>query len=626
MNIFFSFSTFLFCLLSTVLLNAQCKCQAYEEIQQQFKRHLRQKHLDSASILHTTVQANASYPCQIKALYMSGSIHYQQGDYERAKNFYHQEAALLAQYCDSLESIDNKQRLTYAHFQSGNFDSTVFYALQGLQLAQEEEHFVTKHKLLNIIGQVYVQLGQPKKSLFYRHQMLALAEKMADEHRIILSLLNMASNYGELYGHTEQYSYLDSLAHVTHRALRLAQKNQEWYNVIRAQLLYAGKHFHDQNYQQTILYADSALTTAYQLPNTIQQINSAHIKKAYAYLELKAAEKARIAADSIVYYAEKRNNKAVLIIGKTQQYEAAKLAHDYPAALAYLEEAKLLSDSLTQTGLMERITTLEGKYTQEKNERAIEKLTQQQEIDTLQIRLLLAGIASCLLAIGFGIFYVKQRNLKHQTHLLRVEQRLNRSRLDPHFFFNMLASIHGDLLNGKDQRKAANQLAKSSHIMRQALESSYHDFITLEDEIEFLTNYLALQNARTEHKFDYHFDIDDSLAIDELLIPSMLTQPFIENAIIHGISGITEKGMIHISIQAKGEYLEITIDDNGKGINHQLAPHKQHPSRAYQITQDRLFLLEKTYKKKTNIEIRPKAAAAGVVATITIPIIYDELI
>ncbi len=162
-----------------------------------------------------------------------------------------------------------------------------------------------------------------------------------------------------------------------------------------------------------------------------------------------------------------------------------------------------------------------------------------------------------------------------------------------------------------------SRLAK---IMRQSLENTYEGVVSIEDEIDFLTQYLEIQKLRFLNKFEYQFHIDDNLETNELKLPGMLTQPFVENAIEHGFKDINYIGKIDIYFKNNNQNIYIIIEDNGKGVN-ELKSNKEHKSRAMQIIKDRLYLFNKQHKSNAFYDIE-NSNNNGFKIAVTLPKIY----
>ncbi len=188
-----------------------------------------------------------------------------------------------------------------------------------------------------------------------------------------------------------------------------------------------------------------------------------------------------------------------------------------------------------------------------------------------------------------------RERLEMEKNLLQLEQKALQLQMNPHFIFNALNSIQGQI-NQKDHQKARYQLAKFSKLMRATLENSRESTILLTDEIQSLENYLALEQFSRNQSFDYVVKLEESLDAEALAIPPMMIQPFVENAIIHGVAHLSGRtGKIELQFQRAGNALECLIVDNGIGrkaaalIKSQ--QEEQHKSTALQVTRERLELL-----------------------------------
>ncbi|MBL0153224.1 MAG: histidine kinase [Chitinophagaceae bacterium] len=194
--------------------------------------------------------------------------------------------------------------------------------------------------------------------------------------------------------------------------------------------------------------------------------------------------------------------------------------------------------------------------------------------------------------------------------------------MNPHFFFNALASLQTYALQGNDGKSIASNLSKFSHIMRETLESTYKEYVTLEQEADFLGEYLTLQKMRFPGKFEYSIIIPETMDASELIMPSMILQPFTENSIEHGFSGIETTGQISITFGEAGQDLLVTISDNGKGLLNKPREQDDHISRATQIIRDRIYLLNLKLKTRAGFSIANNPDGPGVMVKITLPLLY----
>ena len=272
-----------------------------------------------------------------------------------------------------------------------------------------------------------------------------------------------------------------------------------------------------------------------------------------------------------------------------------------------------LKDSILNFETIGKVTELEQKYNKVKNEQKIFELEK-----TKQLYFFL--IVGSILAILAIVFFFRQRSLKNKQKIMETEQRLNRARINPHFFFNGMASLQNLSLQEKSP-KTTLFISRFAKIMRQSLESTYEELTTVEEEVDFLTQYIEIQKLRYPEKFDYAFHIDDNLEVNELQIPSMLLQPFIENAIEHGFKDIDYTGKIDITFQADNDELITTVEDNGKGLNPS-EDKKQYKSRAMQIVKDRLDLFNKQNNFKAFYKLVEPIDGRGLKIIITLPKLY----
>ncbi len=205
----------------------------------------------------------------------------------------------------------------------------------------------------------------------------------------------------------------------------------------------------------------------------------------------------------------------------------------------------------------------------------------------------------------------EQKTLHAKEAMLQTEQQLLRTQINPHFLFNSLATVQNFFLNN-DTKNSVLYLGKFAKLMRQILENSRENLISLHSEIEMLENYLDLQKIRFSGNFDYTILLDDDLDKYYTQIPPMLAQPFVENALEHGFSHKNEHGLLEISFKIEEEsgekMLVLEILDNGVGLelSKELRSEakKEYKSLALTITQERLALLSKKFSKKCYLTIK----------------------
>jgi LytS/YehU family sensor histidine kinase len=310
-------------------------------------------------------------------------------------------------------------------------------------------------------------------------------------------------------------------------------------------------------------------------------------------------------------------NKQLAIEPLTLKYQLSKETGDFATALSAFEEMKAVGDSIFTLEKNVKINELEQKYHQAANERSIQDLKWRQRLLFL-VCILILGL--CLLIF----FYFRNRNLKQKQLILEIEQRLNRARMNPHFFFNALSSLQSFAMNESNPISLAENLSKFSHIMRETLESTYRDYVTVKQEIDFLREYVMLQQIRFPDKFEFDIAVSDNPQIEQLLIPSMIVQPFIENSIEHGFKGIQYLGKLEVRFIQDKNGISIHVVDNGKGLQYQDIDPKPYISRASQIIKDRIYLLNLRLKTKASFIIDTNPDERGVSVEIKLPLMYEN--
>jgi ligand-binding sensor domain-containing protein len=207
-------------------------------------------------------------------------------------------------------------------------------------------------------------------------------------------------------------------------------------------------------------------------------------------------------------------------------------------------------------------------------------------------------ISSIVVIIGRGYFKRlktkssrEKKELQLQNHLLSLEQKALQLQMNPHFIFNVLNGIKAmSISNSVGMNETINKFAS---LLRNTLNNSRENSITLEQEISTLKNYIEVEQLMSEKPISYRLNIGENLIPEEVLIPPMLIQPFVENAIRHGIMAVKRAGELTISFDISDDFLLCEIIDNGIGIKQaqQVRPKNSHKSMAMKVTEDRIRYL-----------------------------------
>jgi len=185
----------------------------------------------------------------------------------------------------------------------------------------------------------------------------------------------------------------------------------------------------------------------------------------------------------------------------------------------------------------------------------------------------------------------EQEKLKMENNLLSLEQKALQLQMNPHFIFNVLNGIKA--LGTSDTDKMNTTINKFATLLRLTLSNSRQENITLEEEIKTLKNYIEVEQLMNEKQFNYSIDVPSEMDVEEVLIPPMLIQPFVENAIAHGIKTIDRVGELKIVFTVKNEFLHCTVQDNGIGIEEskRKKTNVSHQSMALEVTKERIASL-----------------------------------
>jgi LytS/YehU family sensor histidine kinase len=247
--------------------------------------------------------------------------------------------------------------------------------------------------------------------------------------------------------------------------------------------------------------------------------------------------------------------------------------------------------------------------------------------------LLLTGLSVFVLsaAVLFRIRQIKKNERKEteaQVALARNELKALRAQMNPHFVFNSLNSIQHFILTNKSA-DAGKYLNKFARLMRVILNNSEKSLITIREELEYLQLYLDLEEMRFEGKFKSHIDIAGDIDVDYFEIPAMLLQPYVENAILHGLTPKEGEGRLEIKMRLNKNTLICSVIDNGIGREkaremRQLSKRKDHTSLGMKITHDRLELINRLNGSHLSLTItdlyKEDGSPAGTRVDIFIPV------
>jgi ligand-binding sensor domain-containing protein/two-component sensor histidine kinase len=234
---------------------------------------------------------------------------------------------------------------------------------------------------------------------------------------------------------------------------------------------------------------------------------------------------------------------------------------------------------------------------------------------------LLVSLGLVWLTISLRIRTIHRRQKeKDQLNqkMFQLEHRALQAQMNPHFIFNCLNSIQQNIF-GQDIFTANKYISGLAKLIRATLQNSTLPFISLAEEVEFLSTYLSLEKLRFKDKMEYSVIVDPGIDKHSLLIPPMILQPYVENSMRHGLRHKTEgKGYIRIEISQDGERLKISIEDNGigreKAARYKTTEHIEYQSKGMSLTADRIRIMNTAYGKDINVEVTDLEDGKGLAA------------
>lgn len=464
------------------------------------------------------------------------------------------------------------------------FDKAIEYYFKSLELLEKLKDKPASAKIYNNLGIINQNRGQVSLALEYYDKSLKIKQEFGAKNTEIASTyVNIGSAY-------EQLKKYDKALENYFSALEIFQS--EKFDKYTALVLnnIAGIYFFKNDIENTQIYLKKAVTINLELDN-ISGLSSNYFLNGKIFETQNNLDSAVFYMQKALTLAQKIGSLAEISRILTHLIIVFETKQDYEKAYNLQVELITIKDSINNKDLNDKIETLQIVYDTEKKEQRIDNL--QKDIKKNKIIWLAIAFILSLLILLIIVVY-RQKLTKSQYDVKLFNQRLLRLQMNPHFIFNALTSIQSFMLE-KNTKQASIYLSSFSKLTRSILNNSRAEFISLEEEIETTENYLKIQKLRFDNKFDYEIIVDENLDTEYYLIPPMISQPFVENSIIHGFKEIEYKGKIIIEYKINKNNLEISIIDNGKGVDKN--KNKTHKSHALDITKERLKILNKKKNK-----------------------------
>jgi two-component sensor histidine kinase len=325
-------------------------------------------------------------------------------------------------------------------------------------------------------------------------------------------------------------------------------------------------------------------------------------------------------------------NLFVLLYSETKQYQKA-----YEFQKKYSD----LKSELFSQELNKRIASIDEKLRSTERQKKILELNQLNLAKSFEIRrnkfiLIIISVLS-IFTLALIWSYYQRKKAKNMAYIYQMENRMFRLQMKPHFIFNVLSSI-GGYMNQNNNRDAGVYLAKFARLIRNVLEQSNKELISLSRELEVLKYYLELQQLRFPNKFDFIINDEDISDPETLVLPPMLIQPIVENAIEHGFSQRPERGNLWINFYQAHELLTIEIIDDGIGINNHKKTnintdlgHLKNESFSMNLISEHMKYYKIKHHKEfkiiveDNSEIGTNQLISGTRVVLTLPLIHKNI-
>lgn len=482
---------------------------------------------------------------------------------------------------------------------------------KALQLNLEMLHYYEKHgprkeeaKHVGAVATLLQELERYKEATVYYKRSIELRKEIKDFNGQSIALLNLGGMLAEQKMFTNAEPYLLE-------ALRLQKTLQQKRIINGCEANLAHIYAETGRYKKALKLVRECDTYYMNEQDTFNVVKIS-LYESTAYMNMQKYDRA-LAVLNVKHHWIKGNPDYADLEEDVlwQFYKVYKAMGKTDIALEYFEEAKELEDNNSSMAIQHGISRMKEQYETEKKQRENLQLRQEnllKDIELNRLNYFIYGSVLLLLLISVIAWTtVRYNRLKAGKVAVEMEQRLLQSQMNPHFIFNVLNAIHTYMLK-KDTEESGKLLTSFARLVRSILQHSSTDNISLEEELKWLKDYMRLQQLRFNNAFDYTIEIDEQISPDNLLLPPMLIQPFIENAIEHGFSELDKPGKLTISYKKTGKEVEISITDNGRGFStdRPVNPKKEHESVAIQITEKRINLLNKRRKGVFNFAIVSK--------------------
>ncbi|NAY91486.1 tetratricopeptide repeat protein [Muricauda sp. JGD-17] len=521
----------------------------------------------------------------------------------------HTEALQLSEKANSTElKVLSLNMLGVVYRRTDAIKTALDYNQKALELAEQVEnpsHHIRRsiNVSLNCIGNLYQTLEQYDLAIMQFRRALKLEEELGNKLGLAINHQNIGDcleEKGDLEGALENYR--KSLAYneeINSDIGRVICKNSLAQVYLKQDMPYAALVLLEPLHEQSKSIGDFYITS------------SVFINTGWAHTVLGEYDKAEQFIEEGLEMAQNHNMPSNVLFGLQKRSALESKRGNFKEAYEYYKKADEFDREISSATNLRYMNDIIVRYEADKKNNQISVLAKENEIVRLRLRknqttLLVSALIVGLVASILYILYRQYQN-KNEKRVLSLEQNMLRSQMNPHFLFNSLNSIKLYIINN-EQKNAVHYLNKFSKLVRKILEASSVKEISLEDELETVELYMNIENIRFSNEIDFKITLDDDINPDVIKVPSLTLQPFLENALWHGLSPKKGEKKIHIHVKRKNKnHVSIEIEDNGVGrgaaeVNKEKRVLKR-KSVGIRITKERLANFAKDYQNNFDVDI-----------------------
>jgi len=506
---------------------------------------------------------------------------------------------------DVLSETFNTQARIYDYF--GQVELSVAKNIIALELASELNDLYHLAKYQRELGKSQRSILNLDDAEYYFKQSYEYAKMISDRRQMGLALSNLGTVYFErkefqkaIENTRKAIKILTDLNDFNglgeaHNNLGLVYRTQKVYNLALS------------NFNQALVFYESTgnkekIAGVYHNVGTVFQQQKKY-SNALNYLQRSIIIREQFGSKNQIFNTYRVMSSVYKDVGKVREsLKYMQLYLDYMDSNTTLQAATKiaeLSESYRSEQRDRLIVQQADSIERQKQEKALTftKLENSNLRNDFQTYIIVAFLIIIVLAGIIGFYRWNQTKIKQQRKEAEMSQTLLRAQMNPHFVFNAMSVIQSYIYEN-DTVNSSKFLVNFSRLMRLILENSPKEFIPIETEVEILQKYLETQKLRFEDRFEFSIVVSEEIIEEQVVIPPMITQPFIENSIEHGQLHTIEGGFIHVSFAKVDNMLQILIEDNGVGRKESELnkKSKDHKSMAMKITKERIDNLNKKYK------------------------------